>query len=127
MFQWYADGYSPQWIATEFNRRRVLSPGSTWNRTSRRRGGWHPSAVGGDPRRGIGILNNEAYVGRRVWNRSRWIKDPDGKRRQVARPKSEWIVREDESLRIVPEPLWERVKARQRLRAGKLGRRSGAA
>jgi site-specific DNA recombinase len=123
-FQWYADGYSAQWIATELNRRGVPSPGSTWNRTSRRRGGWHPSAIGGDPKRGIGILNNEAYIGLRVWNRSRWIKDPDtGKRRQVARPKSEWIVRPDESLRIVPQALWERVKTRQRARSAEVGPR----
>ena len=113
-----------QKTATELNGRKVPSPGSTWNRTSRRRGGWHPSAVGGDPKRGIGILNNEAYIGRKAWNRSRWIKDPDtGKRRQVARPKSEWIVRDDESLRIIPQPLWERVKVRQHSRAAEIGTR----
>ena len=65
-------------------------PGSTWNRSSRRRGGWHPSAIGGDPTRGIGVLNNEAYIGRTIWNRSKWIKYPDtGKRRCVQRARSE--------------------------------------
>jgi DNA invertase Pin-like site-specific DNA recombinase len=124
IFTWYADGCSPQWIANELNRRGVPSPGSTWNRETRRRGGWHPSAVGGDPKRGIGLLNNEAYIGRRVWNRSKWIKDPDtGKRRQLTRPRADWIIRDDESLRIVPQALWDRVKARQRIRSEDIGSR----
>jgi hypothetical protein len=42
-----------------------------------RRGGWAPSAIAGDPQRGVGILNNAIYTGRDIWNRSRWIKDPD--------------------------------------------------
>jgi len=57
LFTWYAVGYAPQWIAAELNRRKVPSPGSTWNRTSRRRGGWQPSAIGGPPKRGIGMMN----------------------------------------------------------------------
>src|SRR5688572_20389862 len=93
----------PTWIAAELNRRGVPSPGSTWNRTTRRRGGWAPSGIAGDPTRGVGILNCERYVGRVIWNRAKWTKDPDsGKRRAVQRPRSAWIVREDESLRIVP-------------------------
>lgn len=122
VFAWYADGHSAQWIAAELNRLGVPSPGSTWNRTSRRRGGWHPSAIGGDPKRGIGLLNNEAYIGRTIWNRSKWIKDPDtGKRRCVQRPRAEWVVTEDESARIVPQELWDRVKARQSRRASEAG------
>lgn len=118
VFAWYADGHSAQWIAAELNRLAVPSPGAAWNRSSRRRGGWHPSAIGGDPKRGIGLLNNEAYIGRTIWNRSKWIKDPDtGKRRCVQRPRADWIVREDESQRIVPQELWDRVKARQQRRA----------
>jgi site-specific DNA recombinase len=122
VFEWYADGHSAQWIAAELNRQGVPSPGSTWNRTSRRRGGWHPSAIGGDPKRGIGLLNNGAYIGRTIWNRSKWIKDPDtGKRRCVQRPRAEWVVTEDESARIVPQELWERVKARQSRRSAESG------
>ena len=36
-------------------------------------------------RRGTGILNNELYVGRLVWNRLRYVKDPQTRKR-VARP-----------------------------------------
>ena len=42
---------------------------------------WGPSTIHGNPKRGNGILNNELYVGRLVWNRQRFVKDPDtGKR-----------------------------------------------
>jgi site-specific DNA recombinase len=122
IFHWYADGSSPQWIAAERNRRAIPSPGTAWNRMTRRRGGWQASAIAGDAKRGIGVLNNESYIGRIVWNRSRWIKDPDtGKRRCILRPLSEWIVYANESARIVPQELWERVKARQARRAATAG------
>jgi site-specific DNA recombinase len=122
IFQMYADGASAKTIAETLNREGVPSPGSTWNRTTRRRGGWAPSAISGDPTRGVGILNNEVYVGRDVWNRSRWIKDPDsGKRRCVQRPKSEWIVRDAPELRLVDDRLWNAVKARQARRQAEVG------
>jgi len=61
------------------------------------------------------LLNNELYIGRYVWNRSKWVRDPDnGKRRRVCRPEPEWIVVEKPELRLVPQGVWERVKERQR-------------
>ena len=114
IFTMYADGYSAKRIAEILNREGVPSPGSSWARTTRRRGGWAPSAIAGDPRRGVGILNNELYVGRDIWNRTKWIKDPDtGQRQCVQRPRSAWIVREAPELRIVDAGLWAAVKARQ--------------
>ena len=42
---------------------------------------WGPSTIAGNPARGTGILNNELYIGRLVWNRLRYVKDPStGKR-----------------------------------------------
>ena len=122
IFAWYASGRSPAWIAIELNRRGVASPGSTWKRSTRRRGGWAPSAIAGDPARGVGILNCERYIGRTIWNRSKWVKDPDtGKRRQVMRPRSEWIVTVDEADRIVEQATWDAVKLRQRQRRATIG------
>ena len=124
IFDWYVTGRSGIWIATELNRRGVPSPGSSWNRKTRRRGGWAASAISGDPRRGVGILNNEVYIGRTIWNRSKWMKDPDtGKRRQVLRPHGEWIIRENEDDRIVPQATWDAVKTRQRIRQAEVGDR----
>jgi hypothetical protein len=49
-----------------------------------------------------------------VWNRPRFVKDPDSGKRQ-ARPNlaSEWITEEVPVLRIIDEDLWTRVKQRQ--------------
>lgn len=83
------------------------------------------SAIAGDVRRAVGILNNEAYVGRVVWNRVRWVRSAadSSKRRCIPNPPSEWLVRQDESLRVVPQELWDRVKARQQGRAEVIGER----
>lgn len=125
IFTMYADGHSPRAIADKLNVEGVPSPGSSWNRTERRRAGWLSSAIAGDIARGVGILNNELYTGRVVWNKTRWIRSATDskKRRCVPNPQSEWIVSNDESLRIVPELLWSAVKARQRQQAEHIGER----
>lgn len=105
IFELFARGWSPRSIAQELNRRGVPSP---------RSGTWAFSAIYGDKvRSGVGILNNPLYIGRVIWNRSEWVRDPDsGKRKRKERPQSEWIVREDESLRIVPMELWDAAQRR---------------
>ena len=56
---------------------------------------WSPSTIHGNPKRGIGILHNELYIGRMVWNRQRFLKDPDtGKRVARLNPQSEWIIKD---------------------------------
>lgn len=75
---------------------------------------WGPSTIHGNPRRGTGILNNELYIGRLIWNRLRYLKDPDTGRR-VSRPnaESDWVVQDVPELRIVEQDVWDAVKARQ--------------
>jgi site-specific DNA recombinase len=122
IFVLYAEGWSPKRIAEKLNREGVPSPGSSWSRMTRRRGGWAPSSISGDPKRGIGILNNEIYVGRDIWNRSKWIKDPDsGLRKSIQRPRSEWIVHAAPELRLVDQAIWDAVKARQGRRHVRVG------
>lgn len=55
--------------------------GANWKRTKRRNDGrWLVSTL-------HAILHNERYIGRQVWNRSEWVKDPDsGKRTRRDRP-----------------------------------------
>ena len=75
---------------------------------------WRPSTIHGHGGRGTGILNNELYIGRRVWNRQRYIKDLDtGKRVSRRNPQSEWITRDVPSLRIVADEVWAAAKKRQ--------------
>ena len=58
----------------------------------------------GNAKRGTGILNNELYVGRMVWNRLRYVKNPDtGKRVSRLNPTSSGCRRTFPHLRIVPD------------------------
>lgn len=65
------------------------------------------------------------YRGQVIWNRVRWVRSAANshKRRRVENPRSEWIVREEERLRIVPQELWERVRARRLERSHDVGER----
>ncbi|WP_407114737.1 recombinase family protein [Bradyrhizobium sp. LMG 9283] len=103
IFANYLAGKSSRTIAFDLNREGVPGPqGAEWG----------PSTIHGNPKRGVGILNNELYVGRLVWNRLRYLKDPDtGKRVSWLNP--EWVVQEVPELRIVDQKTWNAVTARQ--------------
>jgi site-specific DNA recombinase len=76
IFREFAVRKSPRAIATDLNRDGIPGPfGHTWGDTT----------IRGHACRGNGIVNNELYAGVLVWNRQRFIKDPNtGKR--VSRP-----------------------------------------
>lgn len=104
IYRRYADGDSLREIVHNLNSRGEPSP---------RGGTWAISALASAHARGLGMLSNEAYIGRVVWNRRQWLKDPDsGKRRYVERPASEWQVREAPELRIIDDTTWRAVRAR---------------
>ena len=104
IFERYGAGESCQRIAADLNTRGIQGP---------RGGTWSVSALYGSPDKGAGILNNELYIGRVVWNRSQWIKHPEtGKRERLIRPRSEWLVAEQPELRIVDDSAWQRVRGR---------------
>ena len=106
IFRDYLSGQSSRTIAMTLNREGIFGPqGKEWG----------PSTIHGNPKRGTGILNNELYIGRLVWNRLRYMKDPDtGKRVSRPNPESEWVVQEVPDLRIVDQDLWDAVKKRQK-------------
>jgi site-specific DNA recombinase len=128
IFERYANGESAHAIAIDLNARRVPSPGEAWTRATRRRGGWHPSAISGDRKRGVGIVNNDLYRGLVVWNRCRWLRlaTDSRQRRVVQNPESEWVRHADESLRIVSDALWDAVKRRQQTQFERVGARVAA-
>ncbi len=111
IFTDYDRGKSARAIAIELNKEGVPPP----------RGGageqgatWSFSTISGNWKRGTGILNNELYLGRLIWNRQRFIKDPaTGKRQARPNPPEAWIIEDVPDLRIVPDDLWLRVKHRQ--------------
>jgi site-specific DNA recombinase len=97
-------------IANDLNASGVPSPGAMWKRSERRRDGrWLISALNA-------MLQNERYVGRLVWNKSQWVKDPDsGRRVRRERPEAEWTITECPAL--VDAAIWDKVQVRMRERA----------
>jgi site-specific DNA recombinase len=65
-----------------------------------------------------GILRNELYAGRLIWNRVRMVKDPDtGRRVSRSNPESEWHVSEVLRLAVVSRELFEAAKNRKQAQA----------
>ena len=105
IFQEYGTGKSPRRIAFDLNQDSVPGPAGR---------DWGPSTINGNRSRGTGILNNELYIGRMIWNRLRYMKNPDtGKRISKLNPTEDWIIHDVSELRIVDQDLWDAVKARQ--------------
>ena len=105
IFREFIAGHSPKHIAKTLNAEGAPGPFG---------GKWSPSTINGSIKRGTGILNNELYIGRMVWNRLRYVKNPDtGKRVSRLNASSEWITTEVPHLRIVPDELWSAAKERQ--------------
>ena len=106
IFEEFANGRSPRAIAQALNKERIPGPAGR---------SWGPSTIYGNWQRGIGILNNELYVGRLVWNRQQFIKDPSNGRRQARpNPENKWVIEQVPLLRIINNVLWQRVKERQK-------------
>ncbi|MDQ2068245.1 recombinase family protein [Xinfangfangia sp. CPCC 101601] len=101
----FACGQSPKAIARKLNQDQIPGPRGLL---------WRDTAIRGHRQRGTGILNNELYLGRLVWNRLRYVRDPSSGNR-VSRPNdpSEWIITDVPQLRIIDDALWAQVKARQ--------------
>jgi DNA invertase Pin-like site-specific DNA recombinase len=113
IFQKWVDGESLKGIASGLNRRGIPSPGADWKQRASPRGKWLISSV-------RALLLNEVYAGRMIWNRSRWVKDPDtGIRKRIERPESEWIVTECEPA--VDQETWELAQSRFESRPGRGG------
>jgi site-specific DNA recombinase len=110
IFDSYAAGRSPRDIAAALNREGVPGP---------RGGPWNASTVAGSRKRANGILQNALYIGRIVWNRQSFIKDPDtGRRVSRPNPESERMTAETPELRIVTDDVWTKVQARKARRSG---------
>jgi len=105
IFREFAAGVGPRTIARTLNEEGVRGPaGKLWSDTT----------IRGHVKRGTGLVNNELYIGRLIWNRLRYIKDPStGKRVSRLNPESEWIIKDVPDLRIVDDELWQSVRVRQ--------------
>ncbi len=115
IFDEFAAGRSSIQIATGLNQDGIPGP---------RGGQWNASTIRGDPKKATGILNNPLYVGRLVWGRRQWRRNPDSdkrERRYRLRDRSEWVEVAVPGLRIVSDELWEaaqqQIEQRRRLDA----------
>jgi len=103
IFADFVAGHTPRAIAAALNAAQVPPPrGARWN----------ASTINGNAARGHGMLLNEIYAGRIVWNKVRMIKDPaTGKR--VSRPNapSAYRIAEAPALRIVDDVVWAKAQA----------------
>lgn len=105
IFREFAAGKSPLAIARDLNADGIIGPSGR---------AWRDTSIRGDVRRGTGILNNELYVGVRVWNHKHSVKDPStGKAVIRLNPEAEWVRNEVPELRIVSDDLWQAVKHQQ--------------
>jgi len=100
----FVTGRSPIAIARRLKSEGVPGPGGQ---------AWSGTTIRGHGARGTGILHNELYIGRLVWNRQRYAKDPStGKRLARPNPPDQWIVKVVPELRIIDQQLWDQAAAR---------------
>ncbi|MER9302003.1 recombinase family protein [Mesorhizobium sp. M0496] len=108
IFREYVDGQTPRDIAHNLNKESIPAP---------RGRAWNASTINGNAQRGTGLLQNELYAGRLIWNRVRMVKDPDtGKRVSRPNPKDEWQTVDVPELAIVSPELFDAVNARKKAR-----------
>ncbi|CCJ07336.1 recombinase family protein [Methylocystis sp. SC2] len=109
IFRDYVDGRTPRDIAHDLNAECIAPP---------RGRAWNASTINGNMQRGNGILNNELYAGRLVWNKVRMVKDPDtGKRISRPNAESDWQATEVPDLAIVSRELFEAAQRRKKARS----------
>ena len=71
------------------------------------------TAIVGSAKNYSGMLRNETYNGRVMWNRRKSKTVPGTKRRITEmRPKSDWNIDKRPDLRIIDDVLWQRVQKR---------------
>jgi site-specific DNA recombinase len=104
IFGMFAAGESPIAIAKTLNENGVPGPSER---------AWRDTTIRGHALRGTGILRNELYIGRLVWNRLTFIRNPTTGRR-VSRMNAgiQLTAHDVPALRIIDQELWDRVQAR---------------
>jgi site-specific DNA recombinase len=112
IYEWSAAGFSLDSIVWKLNERQTPPP---QKRADRPFSNWCPTAI-------RAMLRNEIYIGRRIWNRTKFVKVP-GTNKRIARkrPRSEWREQDVPELRIISDDLWVRVREGQERRKSKYG------
>ncbi|MDA4848603.1 recombinase family protein [Hoeflea poritis] len=109
IFNEYLAGKTPREIASGLNNDGIDPP---------RGKQWVASTINGNRSRHYGILINELYAGRLIWNRVRMVKDPDtGRRVSRPNPPEEWNRENVPQLAIIDNKIFDAVQARKTARS----------
>ena len=104
IFREFADGRSAVEIAHGLTKDKCPMP-----RGAR---AWQASTIYGWAERRSGILRNDLYVGRIVWNKTRFVTDPEtGRRVSRSNPVENWLHHDAPHLRIIDDAVWDQVQA----------------
>ena len=108
IFEEYANGISTRTICEGLMAEGIISPSGTklWNHGKLITGG----AFGG-------MLGNQLYIGRLIWNAFYQIKNPENGKRINRKSKEAPIEVEVPQYRIIPQELWDRAQAMRRSRS----------
>ncbi len=111
IFELYNEGEGLKRIAVQLNSEQAVAPKPFIRKDPmkvRPVNGWSPSTV-------RAILMRDLYHGTVTWNKTKKRPiDSWGQVDQRKRPESEWQRTAVEHLRIINEPLWQRVQTRRR-------------
>jgi site-specific DNA recombinase len=109
IFREYVAGETERAICARLNAEGAPPP---------RKSHWRPATLHGHSKRKTGILQNELYAGRLIWNRVGMVKNPDtGKRLSRPRPESDWQRTSVPHLRIVDQKIFDLAQAERAKRA----------
>jgi site-specific DNA recombinase len=109
IFAQYLSGMRPREIIEQLNRDGVTPPRGRY---------WQPGALTGSNNRHNGILGNEIYCGRLVWNRVQMMKNPEtGKRVSRPNPETEWHRTDVPRLQIISSKIFDEVISLRRERS----------
>ena len=86
LFTLCSQGQSARKVAKTFNQEGIPSPSAKQ---------WMATSINGNRYKGCGMLNNELYIGRAIWNRFSYHKDPDTeKRTRRMNDEKDWVISE---------------------------------
>ena len=110
IFAAYVAGSPAREIASDLNRRGISSPAG---------GRWNGSTISGSKARANGILRNQLYIGRIVYNRQAFDHHPDTRKRASrVNDASAWVTADAPELRIIDQALWDAAVSRLEAQSG---------
>ena len=109
IFSDYVSGKTPRQIAHALNKEGIRPPKGKH---------WVASTINGNKKRHYGLILNELYVGRLVWNRVKMVKGPDtGKRIPRPNPPEDWHRSDASHLANVKKELFDAAQERKTSRS----------